>query len=84
MTEAATATDAQTLEQLQSLEERILGAIRLLNDARQGRQHAEAEASRLRSDLQTRDAEIATLRKERDEVRRRVEKLLGQLNSLAE
>ena len=97
MSETATTSDAQTLEQLQSLEERILGAIRLLHDARQARQAAEAEATRLRAELQARDAEaasrsseaagrdaeIASLRKERDEVHRRVERLLAHVNALA-
>lgn len=77
-------SDAATLDQLKSLEERILNAVRLLSQARQARQKAEEDASRLRTELAARDAELSTLRKERDEVRRRVEKLLAQVDSLGE
>ncbi len=83
MTQPA-ASDRQTIEQLQSLEERIVNAIKLLAQARQARQEAESEALRLRSELAARDSELATLRREREEVRRRVEKLLGQIDALTE
>jgi len=84
MQTATTLSDAHTLEQLQSLEDRIVTAVRLLHQTRQARQEAEAEAARLRGELAARDSELAALRKEREEVRRRVEKLLTQVDSLAE
>ncbi len=89
MTQPA-ASDAQTIEQLQALEERILHTLRLLNQMRQAREQAESESARLRSELASRELELATARrqlaeahKEREEVRRRVEKLLRQIDSLS-
>jgi chromosome segregation ATPase len=96
MSQAAPAPDVQTLDQLQSLEQRILHVIQLLEEARAARQAAEQEAARLRSELAdrnselvARDGELAALRplaaqfeKEREEIRRRVEKLLRQFDSL--
>lgn len=82
MPSTAAAADLHTIEQLQSLEERIMHAVRLLTQARQMRQAAENESARLRTELAARDTELSALRKEREEVRRRVEKLLSQVDAL--
>ena len=81
--------DIETLEQLQTLEERIVHTIRLLTQTRQARQEADTEAAQLRAELAARDAELASLHrqlaeahKEREVVRRRVEKLLRQMDAL--
>ncbi len=73
----------------QSLEEKILRTIELLKVAREAKATAERAAVRLREQLNERDeevdamrAEVVALRREREEVRTRVEKMLGQIESL--
>jgi FtsZ-binding cell division protein ZapB len=82
---------------LASLEERILRAVQLVNQLRSEKEQAEAQARALRSDgqsaasqveaLKTENArlldEVAELREERIQVRSRIEKLLGQMDTLA-
>ena len=89
MAQPTSGGDRQTLEQLQTLEERIVHTIRLLSQMRQTRQAAETATAEAHAELAGRDAELAALRrqldeahKEREEVRRRVEKLLRQIDSL--
>ncbi len=72
-----------------SLEEKILKTIELLKVERTAKATAERAAERLREQLSERDEEVdsmrtelISLRKERDEVRTRVEKMLGQIESL--
>ena len=72
-----------------SLEEKILKTIELLKVERAAKATAEKAAARLREQLSEREeefdslrAELVGLRKERDEVRTRVEKMLGQIESL--
>jgi len=72
-----------------SLEEKILKTIELLKVERTAKATAEKAASRLREQLSEREeeldsvrAEIIALRKEREEVRTRVEKMLDQIESL--
>ena len=74
-----------------SLEERIYRTIELLKNARQGKAAAERDAARLREQLEAREeefeglkAELIALKKEREEVRTRVEKMLAQMDSLIE
>lgn len=73
----------------QSLEEKVLRTIELLKVAREGKALAERDAGRLREQLNEREEEVETLRselvalrREREEVRTRVEKMLGQIDSL--
>lgn len=73
----------------QSLEEKVLKTIELLKAAREAKATAERDAARVREQLSEREEEIDTmrteliaLRKEREEVRTRVEKMLGQIDSL--
>ncbi len=108
MSQSAAAPEPQPLEQLQSLEQRIVTVVELLKEARVARQQSENEAAELRGKttemeaklhsaaqslaaaLAARDSELATLRQqvaaaqaEREEVRRRLEKLLQQIDALA-
>jgi chromosome segregation ATPase len=84
--EAATAPSAADF---QSLEQKVLRTIELLKTAREAKATAERDATRLREQLNEREeefdtmrSELISLRKERDEVRTRVEKMLGQIDSL--
>src|SRR5437588_9624348 len=72
-----------------ALEEKIYKAIELLKSAREGKAAAERDANRLREQLETREeemdvlrGEMIALRKEREEVRGRVEKMLKQMDTL--
>ena len=88
----ANAVEAATVSSntdFQSLEEKILRTIELLKVAREAKATAERAAARLREQLNERDeevdsmrAELVPLRREREEVRTRVEKMLGQIESL--
>jgi len=72
-----------------SLEEKIYRTIELLKAAREAKAAAERDAARLREQLELREdeaeslrAEIISLRKEREDVRTRVEKMLRQMDEL--
>jgi hypothetical protein len=72
-----------------ALEEKIYKAIELLKSAREAKAAAERDANRLREQLEQREeelellrSEVISLRKEREEVRGRVEKMLHQIDSL--
>jgi chromosome segregation ATPase len=72
-----------------SLEEKVYRTIELLKAARDAKAAAERDASRLREQLELREEEIESLRgemiglrKEREEVRGRVEKMLRQIDEL--
>jgi len=72
-----------------SLEEKILRTIELLKVERAAKATAEKAAARLREQLTEREeeldsvrAELVALRKEREEVRTRVEKMLDQIETL--
>jgi chromosome segregation ATPase len=74
---------------LQALEEKVLRTIELLKSAREAKAHAEAQLTRLREQADQRDEEVQVLRdenirlrKEREEVRSRVEKMLQQVEAL--
>jgi chromosome segregation ATPase len=81
---------APTTADFKSLEEKILRTIELLKSARDAKAVAERDVTRLRKELNDREEELDTmrhelvgLRREREEVRTRVEKMLGQIESLA-
>ena len=72
-----------------SLEEKVYRTIELLKAAREAKAAAERGSSRLREQLELREEEIDSLRsemiglrKEREEVRARVEKMLRQIDEL--
>jgi len=78
-------------EDFPALEEKIYKAIELLKSAREGKAAAERDASRLREQLEQREEELEvvrgemlSLRKEREDVRGRVEKMLKQIDALVE
>ena len=88
----ATAVEtAPSTADFKSLEEKVLRTIELLKAAREARAVAERDVSRLREQLNEREEEVdtmrhelVTLRREREEVRGRVEKMLEQIDALAE
>jgi SMC interacting uncharacterized protein involved in chromosome segregation len=72
-----------------ALEERVVRAVQLVKDERQARAAAEQRADELDARLQEQKAlvdslqeEMRALNSERDQVRRRVERLLSQLDAL--
>jgi adenylate cyclase class IV len=78
-------------DDFQQLEEKIYRTIDMYKAARQAQATAERDAQRLRQQMEDRDGELVTLRremvqlkKEREEIRGRVEKMLQQIESLAE
>jgi len=82
---------APSTADFKSLEEKVLRTIELLKSAREARAVAERDAARLREQLNEREEEVETmrhelvaLRREREEVRGRVEKMLEQIEALEE
>jgi septation ring formation regulator EzrA len=82
-------TAKQPGEDFPALEEKIYKAIELLKSAREAKAAAERDANRLREQLEQREedlevlrAEVVTLRKEREEVRNRIEKMLKHVDEL--
>jgi translation initiation factor 2B subunit (eIF-2B alpha/beta/delta family) len=78
-------------DDFQALEEKVYRTIEMYKSARQAQVSAERDAQRLRQQMEDRDAELVTLRretvqlkKEREEIRGRVEKMLQQIESMAE
>jgi translation initiation factor 2B subunit (eIF-2B alpha/beta/delta family) len=78
-------------DDFQALEEKVYRTIDLYKAARQAQATAERDTQRLRQQLQDRDDELATLRreavhlrKEREEIRGRVEKMLERIETIAE
>jgi len=72
-----------------ALEEKIYRTIEMLKEAREAKATAERTVARLREQLEGRDdqtqalrTEVVVLRKEREEVRTRVEKMLKQIEAL--
>lgn len=76
-------------DDFQALEEKIYRTIEMLKQAREAKAVAERTAARLREQLDSRDdqaqslrAEVVALRREREEIRTRVEKMLKQIEGL--
>lgn len=72
-----------------ALEERILRAVEMVRRERQARAAAEERATKAEAQLKEKlplveqlENELSALRAERDQVRERVERLLGQLDAL--
>jgi chromosome segregation ATPase len=75
----------------QSLEEKVYRTIELLKASREAKAAVERDNARLREQLEEREdeletsrQELITLRKEREEVKGRVEKMLKQIEQIAE
>ena len=78
-------------EDFQALEEKVYRTIELYKAAKEARATAERDAKRLREQLEEREEEneplrreLVQLRKDREDIRARVEKMLGQMDSLTE
>ena len=86
-----TLSDQVPADDFQVLEEKIYRTIEMYKAARQAQASAERDAQRLRQQLEDREEELVRLRretvqlkKEREDIRGRVEKMLSQIESLAE
>lgn len=78
-------------DDFKALEDKIYRTIELYKAARQAQATAEHETQRVRQQMQEREEELGTLRretvrlkKEREEIRGRVEKMLEQIESIAQ
>ena len=78
-------------DDFQALEDKVYRTIELYKSAREARLTAERDVKRLREQLEEREEEleglrreIVQLRKEREAVRGRVEKMLAQIDRMAE
>jgi len=76
-------------EDFQALEEKVYRTIELYKAAREARATAERDAKRLREQLEEREEEnermrreLVQLRKDREDIRVRVEKMLSQMDTL--
>jgi hypothetical protein len=81
---------APSTADFRSLEEKVLRTIELLKAAREAKAVAERDVTRLREQLNEREEEndtirqeLVTLRREREEVRGRVEKMLEQIEAIS-
>jgi predicted nucleic acid-binding Zn-ribbon protein len=79
------------VDDFQALEEKIYRTIEMYKAARQAQATAERDAQRVRQQMEDREGELITLRremvqlkKEREEIRGRVEKMLQQIETIAE
>ena len=84
-------TDEVPADDFEALEQKVYRTIEMYKASRQAQSAAERDAQRLRQQLQERDEELATLRreavqlrKEREVIRARVEKMLEQIETIAE
>jgi hypothetical protein len=78
-------------DDFQALEEKVYRTIEMFKAAREAQANAERDAQRLRQQLEDREEELVRLRresvqlkKEREDIRGRVEKMLAQIESLAQ
>ena len=74
-----------------SLEEKIYRTIEMLKSAREAKAAVERDAARLREQLELREEEVETmkaeliaLKRDREDVKGRVEKMLAQIDAIAE
>ena len=84
-------SDQVPADDFEELEQKVYRTIEMYKAARQAQTTAERDVQRLRQQLESRDEELVTLRresvqlkKEREEIRGRVEKMLEQIESIAE
>ncbi|MGA7449363.1 MAG: hypothetical protein WBQ43_17065 [Terriglobales bacterium] len=76
-------------EDFQALEEKVYRTIELYKSAKEARATAERDLQRLREQLEEREEEnesmrreLVQLRKDREDIRTRVEKMLSQMDTL--
>jgi len=86
-----TVPDQVPADDFQALEQKIYRTIEMYKAARQAQASAERDSQRLRQQLEDREEELVRLRRdtvqlknEREDIRSRVEKMLAQIESLAE
>lgn len=79
------------VDDFQALEQKVYRTIELYKAAREAQGTAERDVQRLRQQAEEREEELVRLRretvqlkKEREDIRSRVEKMLAQIESLAE
>ncbi len=84
-------SDQVPADDFQALEEKIYRTIEMYKAARQAQATAERDSQRVRQQLEDREEELVRLRresvqlkKEREDIRARVEKMLAQIEALAE
>jgi chromosome segregation ATPase len=84
-------TEQVPVDDFQALEEKIYRTIEMYKAARQAQAAAERDAQRVRQQLEEREEQLVVLkrealqlRKEREAIRGRVEKMLEQIESIAE
>jgi hypothetical protein len=84
-------TEQVPADDFEGLEHKIYRTIEMYKAARQAQAAAERDAQRVRQQLEERDEQLVALRreavqlkKEREEIRGRVEKMLEQIESIAE
>ena len=78
-------------EDFQALEEKVYRTIELYKAAKEARSTAERDVQRLREQLEQREEEndamrkeLVQLRKDREDIRGRVERMLSQMESVAQ
>ena len=83
--------DQVPTDDFQALEDKIYRTIEMYKAAKQAQATAERDSQRLRQQMEDREEELVRLRretvqlkKEREEIRGRVEKMLEQIESIAE
>jgi predicted nuclease with TOPRIM domain len=83
--------DQVPADDFQILEEKVYRTIEMYRAARQAQAAAERDAGRMRQQLEDREEQLDVLRretvqlkKEREEIRGRVEKMLEQIDSISE
>jgi len=83
--------DQVPADDFQALEEKVYRTIEMYKAARQAQATAERDVQRLRQQMEDREEELVRLRretvqlkKEREDIRGRVEKMLAQIESVAE
>ena len=84
-------SDQVPADDFQALEEKVYRTIEMYKAARQAQTVAERDVERLRQQIEDREEELVRLRretvqlkKEREDIRGRVEKMLAQIESMAE
>ena len=78
-----TTTRIEDTDALQNLEERILRAVDLVAQLRQEKDAAVKASDELKAENTRLSEELEALKSERKQVRGRIEKLLGQMDTLA-
>jgi chromosome segregation ATPase len=85
----STISSGISADEFQALEQKVLRAVEIVKREREARAAAEAEVASLREQLalyqnnaRAAETELATLNKEREAVRLRVEKMLEQMDEL--